>query len=172
MVKTSSTPDRDGHKTDTVGATLSIGAGLPPVPRKLVNRIQAGEFVDMAELLPDRMGITTAPLFTEDKDDKQAMKSKGRQVTNILEWVQCYSIYVAVLTVKCPNKIQDLMGYIAGSDRRGVRGVWERNMAGIRSTIPTDGGCKPRHCLGQDRPDSMEHGLHSTRKTSHLFVSV
>ena len=91
-----STPDRDRHKTDTVGGTLSIRAGLPPVLRKLVNRIQAGEFVDMVELLPDRMGIATAPLFTEDKDDKQAMKSKRRQVTNILEWVQCYSIYVKI----------------------------------------------------------------------------
>ena len=44
-------------------SVLSIGAGLPPVPRKLVTHIQVGEFVDMAELLPDRMGITSTPSF-------------------------------------------------------------------------------------------------------------
>ena len=111
--------DKAGHKTSESSGTtttppvLSIGAGLPPVPRKLVNRIQAGEFVDMAELLPDRMGINTAPLFDEEKDYKQPTKTKWRQVTNILEWVQCYSIYVAVLTAKHPHRIQDLMGYQA-----------------------------------------------------------
>ena len=92
-------------------APFCIGAGLPPVPRKLVNRIQVGEFIDMAELLPDRMGISSTPLFSGEKDDKQPTKTKRRQVTNILEWVQCYSIYVAVLTGKHPSRIQDLMGY-------------------------------------------------------------
>ena len=40
-----------------------IGAGLPPVPRKLVDRIQTGEFVDMAELLPDHTGVSASPQF-------------------------------------------------------------------------------------------------------------
>ena len=111
--------DKEGHKTGEsseaakISPVLSIGASLPPVPQKLVNRIQAGEFVDMAELLPDRMGVTSAPLFAEKKDDKQPAKTKRRQVTNILEWVQCYSIYIAVLTARHPNRIQDLMGYQA-----------------------------------------------------------
>ena len=97
------------HSTTEAPTVLSIGPGLPPVPNKLVTRIQAGEFIDMAELLPDRMGIT-AP---SGKDDKQATKSKRRQVTNILEWIHCYSIYVAVLTKKYQERIQDLLGYQA-----------------------------------------------------------
>ena len=28
--------------------SVQVGVGLPPVPQKLVTRIQAGEFVDMA----------------------------------------------------------------------------------------------------------------------------
>ena len=67
--------------------------------------------MDMAELLPDRMGITSTPSFLADKDEKQPFKIKRCQVTHITEWVQCYSIYVAILTSKCPDKIQDLMGY-------------------------------------------------------------
>ena len=34
----------------------SIEAGLPCVPEKLVSRIEAGEFIEMAKLLPDRTG--------------------------------------------------------------------------------------------------------------------
>ena len=36
---------------------VMIGAGLTPIPAKLVSKIEAGEFVDMAELLPDKFGI-------------------------------------------------------------------------------------------------------------------
>ena len=76
-------------------SVVSIGTGLPPVPKKLVTRIQAGEYIDMAELLPDRLGISAGPVA---KDDKQSSKPKRRQVTNILEWIQCFGIYSAVLT--------------------------------------------------------------------------
>ena len=87
---------------------MHIGAGLPPVPPKLVQKIQAGEYVDMAELLPDRLGVNAGPPVQGDKDDK---KPKHRQVTNILEWIQCYTIYMAVRAEKHPEKILDMLGY-------------------------------------------------------------
>ena len=64
----------------------------------------------MAELLPDRLGISTGPV---NRDDKQTIKPRRHQVTNILEWIQCFGIYVAVLTLKHPDRIQDLLGYQA-----------------------------------------------------------
>ena len=38
--------------------SLHMGVGLPPIPAKLVARIEAREFVDMAELLPDKLGFS------------------------------------------------------------------------------------------------------------------
>ena len=35
-------------------AMVSLGTGLPPLPKKLVERIQANEYVDFAELPPAR----------------------------------------------------------------------------------------------------------------------
>ena len=35
--------------------SIFIGAVTPPVPPKLVERIKTGDFIDMAELLSDRM---------------------------------------------------------------------------------------------------------------------
>ena len=58
---------------------LAIGAGLPPVPQRLVARIQAGEFVDMAELLPDRLGVSAVPIFRRRQGEEAGAK--------ILEWV-------------------------------------------------------------------------------------
>ena len=43
-----------GGESTSKATVITIGAGLPPVPQKLVSRIQAGEYVDMAELLPDQ----------------------------------------------------------------------------------------------------------------------
>ena len=93
-------------------STISIGAGLPPVPLKLATRIHAWEFIEMAELLPDRMGVTSK-FESEDERDKLGRKPKRRQVTNILEWVQCFGIYVAVIAEKHPKKVRDLLGYQA-----------------------------------------------------------
>ena len=68
-----------------------IGAGLPSVPWKLVNRIQTGEFVDMAELLPDRISVSASPLFASEKEERPSQRSKRCQVSTITEWVQCFS---------------------------------------------------------------------------------
>ena len=72
---------------------LSIGAGLPPVPHKMVARIQRGEFVDMVKLLPDRLGCS----YGSTPEDKTTTKSTKQSVTNILECIQCFGIYMAVI---------------------------------------------------------------------------
>ena len=87
-----------------------IGQGLPPVPKKLASRIESGEFVDMSELLPDRLGCSKASI-SEDKS--WGTKSKKRAVANILEWIQCFSIYIAIVAQKSPERIPDLLGYQA-----------------------------------------------------------
>ena len=86
---------------------------MPPVPYKLVTRIQAGKFIDIAELLPDHLGsrLSVPPLTPQSQEDKPAPKPKRRQMTNILEWVQCFNIYLAVILVKSPSRIRDLLGY-------------------------------------------------------------
>ena len=38
---------------------LCIGARIPPIPPRLITRIQLGEFVDMVDLLPDQLAPTS-----------------------------------------------------------------------------------------------------------------
>ena len=87
----------------------SIAAGLPPVPKKLVSIIEAGEFIEMAELLPDRMG--TAGTRT-GKDQSRVSRPRRKVVTNILEWVERFAIYVAVVSRKQPQRVPEMLGYL------------------------------------------------------------
>ena len=85
-----------------------LSAGIPPVPSKLVNRIEAGEFIEMAELLPKRLMA-----YTSDDDHTKAFKSKIKPVTNILDWIQAFGLYVAIISHKQPQRVPDLIGYQA-----------------------------------------------------------
>ena len=64
----------------------------------------------MAELLPDRLEVSANPQNTGGKEDQEA------SVTSILEWVQCFGIYIDVIAAKHPERIQDLLG----SDHRSL----------------------------------------------------
>ena len=62
----------------------------------------------MAELIPDRLGVTRS--FGNEESGKVA-KQKRRVVANIMEWVQCFGIYMAVISRKQPQRVPDLLGY-------------------------------------------------------------
>ena len=50
-------PDTD-MPVSGLSTTNFLGAALPPVPHKLVERINSGAFVDMGELLPGNLSLT------------------------------------------------------------------------------------------------------------------
>ena len=89
------------------GCSISIGAATPPVPPKLVERIKTGDFIDMAELLPDRMGTSKSSMV----DESTKSKVRRRPVSSIIEWVQCFNTYLSVMCRICPEKIPDLLAY-------------------------------------------------------------
>ena len=49
------TPSQSTSHLKTMLPPVLISGGLPPVPAKLVKRIQEGSFVEMAELLPETL---------------------------------------------------------------------------------------------------------------------
>ena len=86
---------------------MTIGEGLPPVPGKLIKKIESGQFIELAELLPDRLGFTAA----SDDDGPKASKSKNKPIASIIEWIQCFGTYTAVLSKSQPHRVADLLGY-------------------------------------------------------------
>ena len=95
---------------DNTGAQHFIGPRLPPIPARLVEKIQSGQFVELAELLPDHIGSLSDNLAL-DNESKTSSKQSKRQVSTILEWVRCFSLYMAVIALKYPARLPDLLGY-------------------------------------------------------------
>ena len=84
---------------------IHIGPSIPPVPGKVAKRIWQGSFIDMAELLPEQL---SSP-FPDDEPTHS--RPKRRTICNITEWVQCFGIYVAIISQKEPNRVTDLLSY-------------------------------------------------------------
>jgi len=79
---------------------------LTPVPVKLVQRIQDGLFVEMGELSPDRLDSPDHLV-----NDQPAISQTLLEVTNIIKWVQCLSVFTAVIHHSQPEHTTDLLRY-------------------------------------------------------------
>ena len=94
-----------------------IGGGLPSIPEKLVRHIQDGRYINIAELLPDNLEASNAT----DDDQPTTTKRKLPDVTQIMDWIQCFSIYIAVVSCAKSDHVADLIAYlnlIINSQRR------------------------------------------------------
>ena len=113
-------PNRSGGKTNSL---VYIASGLPSIPAKLVKRIQEGQFVEMAELSSMQLGSSD----TLDEEQSKGSKLKLHEVTNIVEWVQCFGTYIAIICRTEPHRIADLIGYqnlIIQSHQKYQQGHW------------------------------------------------
>lgn len=65
-----------------------LSEGLPPVPAKLVTKIQRGDYVDMAELLRDNMEMERC-----QPSDAQGIGRQGQwEVPDILSWTTFFGM--------------------------------------------------------------------------------
>jgi len=87
-------------------SAMSLRGGLPPIPAKLVKRIQDGSFVEMSELLPDFLRRASLP-----DEISKSLKPRPQSVGNIVEWVRCFGSYIAVISRSQPHRVADLLGY-------------------------------------------------------------
>ena len=87
-------------------ANVLVGTTYPPVPNKLIKKIRDGEFIEIADLLPKRLGA--------GGDIEPTKSTKKRKiVTNILEWVRCFGLYVSIIARSTPEKVPDLLSHQA-----------------------------------------------------------
>ena len=77
------------------------------VPPKLAQRIWKGNFIDMYELLPEKLG-RSEEISSQDLD---GTKRKRRKVTSALQWVECFHTYIGVIAQQQPGRVTDLLAY-------------------------------------------------------------
>ena len=88
---------------------VTIGEGLLPIPGKLVKKIESGLYVELGELLPDYLNAINA--MGDIADAPRAYEPVTRPTLSIIEWVQSFGIYTAILSKSKPHQVADLLGY-------------------------------------------------------------
>ena len=71
-----------------------------------MQRIQNGLFIEMGELSPDYLDSADYPA-----SNRSTSNHKVPEVTSIIEWVQCFSVFSAVVHRSQPECTPDLLGY-------------------------------------------------------------
>ncbi len=88
-----------------------MAPGLPALDRNLVELILAELFVDLADLPPAKGHAPTS----NKPSDTPAQPANLVQTKNLIRdlgtWVQCFSLFTAVLLTKHPNRATSLMLY-------------------------------------------------------------
>ena len=97
--------------TPTKATPFKLASCLTPVPAKLVSHIQALQFVDMRELLPDNVALserltTMHPGLGPHKHPEQ------REISSFMMWVLSFAMYVAIVAQVHPNRVKDMLAYM------------------------------------------------------------
>ena len=120
---------------------LILGESLPVVPVKLVKKILKGDFVDMADLLKDNLEVERRR-YSQERESGHASSGQTphyrREVPDMLSWLNCFSLYAAVITSKYPHKARELWAYqammVSEQRRCGGRG-WLLYDSGFRQQL-------------------------------------
>ena len=121
---------------------FSLGESFPPIPARLVKKIQSGEFVDLSELLPDNMELSRR-MSREPASDRHRTSGNSmmREVKSLLTWVQCFVTYVAVVVSAHPSRVQEMLAYARLIVREALRNGgdgWRSYDAMFRKLAATD----------------------------------
>ena len=85
---------------------LLLGGRIPPIPPKLHKKIIEGHYIDMAELFPEHLEALNAA----EEDHSKSSRPKLKDISSILDWIQAFSIYMAILKDQ-PHRVPSLLAY-------------------------------------------------------------
>lgn len=90
-----------------------IGPGYAPVPHKLATKITAGMFIELADLLAENIKAQEIEphAFLDGKLLVSSSKKRVVEITDILSWVEAFTIYCLILCQSYPARWPDLNQY-------------------------------------------------------------
>lgn len=86
----------------TIEGDFQLHPGQPPIPHRLVFKIQQGQYINFQELLPDNLISSVTGKRQTDETDR---------VTDVTKWIDCMAIYIAIVTHSRPERLRDLLIY-------------------------------------------------------------
>ena len=107
---------------------IALGRGIPTLPRRMVERMLAWEYIDLAELPPARANVSKESLNATPNvlliQSFESARNHRRLIPDITTWVQCFSIYMSVLATKHGEYIPELMAYMRDIIRVSKQFKW------------------------------------------------
>ena len=94
-----------------VGSCI-VGEGTVSIPARVVRQIQALDYVDFAELLPDNLEMLRRMQCLQAGQSEAPSRRRLRQIMGIPTWVQCFAVYAGVLLQRHPGRALDILGYL------------------------------------------------------------
>ncbi len=89
-----------------------LASSLPPVPAKLVQKIQALEFIEMRELLPDNLALAEKLEAIPLHPGHLSRQPQQREIGSLLSWVSSFATYIAVMSAAHPSRVIDMLRYM------------------------------------------------------------
>ena len=89
---------------------FSVASSFPPIPAKLVKKIQTMEFVEMRELLPDNVAL--AERLEALPSTAASNHAPLREVASITSWTCAFATYIAVVAQAHPARVCDMLAYM------------------------------------------------------------
>ena len=90
-----------------------VGPGYAPVPYKIVSKITAGLFVDLADLFSDKIRAQEIQpkACLEGKLAVSGSKKRVIEITDIITWIEAFIIFCMILCHTSPSRWKDLNQY-------------------------------------------------------------
>ena len=109
-----SLPGVSGGGEQAKPARYLVAKGLPTLPRKQVEKVWRLEYVDMEEFLPAPRSLRLAEQGKPSSLQFLALQQHRfqRRVTDIMTWVRCFTLFMAVLSQRSPGMVPDMMAHL------------------------------------------------------------
>ena len=118
---------------------LMLSPATEPLPRKIVDKIRAGQFVEMRELLADNIALLSHLDSIQGPLAIGTSRPRLREVTNLITWCYCFMGFMAVAT--SDKKTRDQLAYarllIREAQRHGGQGWLDYDHA-FRQQVAAD----------------------------------
>lgn len=135
-----------------------VAPGLPTIPRKLAQRIWELDFIEMEEFLPTNKTIQALELAGTVEGGAWStvhqLQQQAKRVTDLMTWVRCFTLYIAVMSRKRPELIAPMTAHlhmVIRLHRSGGLAWFHYDWKARRETCamgPTEWGrCDPRQLL-------------------------
>jgi len=107
---------------------VALGRGIPPLPKKLVEKMLAWKYVDLAELPPARGNtVKNAGQLSQNIvliQSPEVLRNQQRLIPDITIWVQCFGIYASVLATQFPQHVPELLAYMGDIIKASKQFKW------------------------------------------------